>query len=177
MVDISRRTLLSGAVLVSALGGGTVLGLRRPVRHRAAMPLPPPPVALTAALTRQRQLLSGYDHVLARTPGHAGLPGMRADVAAHGTALEALLQNYPGWRLNGSTAHHSAAPGDSSTADRPAAPGGSSAAARSAAAAGSAAPATTIRALAAASTAAALAATEWRSLLSPSAPTAAFPGL
>lgn len=98
MADISRRALLSRALLGTALGAGALLGLTRPVRHKVAVPPPPPPAALTAALARQRQLLAGYDRVLAgqRAQDFAGL---RADIAAHGTALHEVLQRYPGWRL------------------------------------------------------------------------------
>lgn len=99
MAVISRRTLLSRALLASALGGGALLGLTRPVKHKVAMPPPPPPVALTAALARQRRLLADYDRVLASQPARPGLAGLRADVAAHGNALRAVLQRYPGWRL------------------------------------------------------------------------------
>lgn len=102
MAAISRRTLLSRAVLGSALGGGALLGLTRPIRHKVAVPPPPPPVALTAALARQRQLLAGYDQALASHPAPPGLAGLRADVAAHGDALRAVLQRYPGWRLSSS---------------------------------------------------------------------------
>ena len=103
MADISRRTLVSRALLVSALGGGAVLGLTRPIKHKVAPPPPPPPAALTAALARQRQLLARYDRALASQLAHPGLAGVRADVAAHGNALRALLQRYPGWRLSTST--------------------------------------------------------------------------
>jgi len=99
MAVISRRTLLSRALLASALGGGALLGLTRPVKHKVAAPPPPPPVALTAALARQRRLLADYDRVLASQPARPGLAGLRADVAAHGNALRAVLQRYPGWRL------------------------------------------------------------------------------
>src|SRR3954465_15628145 len=99
MAHISRRTLLNRALLCTALGGGALLGLTRPVRHQVATPPPPPPAALTAMLARQRQLLASYDRVLASQRTHPGLAGLRADVAAHGTALQEVLQRYPGWRL------------------------------------------------------------------------------
>jgi hypothetical protein len=112
MAEISRRTLLSRALLGSALAGGALLGLARPVKHKLAVPPPPPPVALTAALARQRRLLDGYDQALASGPAHPELAGLRADVAAHGNALRAVLQRYPGWRLASSaTANGSATPG------------------------------------------------------------------
>ena len=112
MAAISRRTLLSRALLGSALTGGALLGLTRPVRHKVAVPPPPPPVALTAALARQRQLLASYDRALASHPAPPGLAGLRADVAAHGNALRAVLQRYPGWRLStSSTARGAATPG------------------------------------------------------------------
>jgi hypothetical protein len=112
MAEISRRTLLSRVLLCSALGGGALAGLTRPIRHQVAVPPPPPPVALTAALARQRHLLAGYDQALATQPAHPGLAGLRADVAAHGNALRAVLQNYPGWRLGSSaTVAGSATPG------------------------------------------------------------------
>ena len=94
---------MSRALLGSALAGGALLGLTRPVRHKVAVPPPPPPAALTAALARQRQLLARYDQALASQPALPGLAGLRADVAAHGNALRALLQRYPGWRLSTSS--------------------------------------------------------------------------
>ncbi len=100
MADITRRTLLHRALLVAALGGGALLGVTRPVRHKRASPPPPPPVALTATLAQQRQLLASYDRALALQRAHPGLAGLRADVAAHGTALREILQRYPGWRLS-----------------------------------------------------------------------------
>lgn len=103
MAAISRRTLLSRAVLGSALAGGALLGLTRPVKHKVAVPPPPPPVALTAALARQRYLLAAYDQVLSSQPARPGLAGLRADVAAHSNALSAVLQRYPGWRLGASS--------------------------------------------------------------------------
>jgi hypothetical protein len=103
MADISRRTLLSRTLLGSALAGGALLGLTRPIRHKVAVPPPPPPIALTAALARQRHLLADYDQALVSQPAHLGLAGLRADVAAHGTALLAVLQHYPGWRLSSSS--------------------------------------------------------------------------
>ena len=121
MADISRRTLLNRALLVTALGGGALLGLTRPVKRRLATPPPPPPVALTAALARQRRLLAGYDQALAGKAAHPALAGLRADVAAHGHALRAVLQHYPGWRL----AVTSSAPATGSAAATGSAPGGS----------------------------------------------------
>ena len=116
MADISRRTLLSRALLGSALAGGALLGLTRPIKHKVAVPPPPPPVALTAALARQRHLLDGYDLALASQPAHPGLAGLRADVAAHGNALRAVLQHYPGWRLSSSsTVPGSGVPGSRTT--------------------------------------------------------------
>ncbi|HEX8767808.1 MAG TPA: hypothetical protein VF714_05520, partial [Jatrophihabitans sp.] len=137
MADISRRTLLSRALLGSALAGGALLGLTRPIKHKVAVPPPPPPVALTAALARQRHLLADYDQALASQPAHPGLAGLRADVAAHGNALRAVLQHYPGWRLaTSSTVAGSATPRSTAT------------------------PVVTLQALAAASRAAAAAATQ-----------------
>lgn len=104
MAEITRRTLLNRALLVSALGGGALLGLTRPVRHKVAVPPPAPPVALTAALDRQQRLLAGYELVLADRPARpVALTALRADVAAHGDALRAVLERYPGWRLAQST--------------------------------------------------------------------------
>jgi hypothetical protein len=106
MAEISRRTLFNRALLASAVGAGALLGLTRPVHHRRAVPPAPPPAALVAALDRQQQLLAGYDRMLAGPKtvpgpaGPAGLGGLRADVAAHGDALRALLERYPGWRLS-----------------------------------------------------------------------------
>lgn len=126
MAAISRRTLLNRALLVSALGGGALLGLTRPVKRKVATPPPPPPVALTAALARQRRLLAGYDHALAGNATHPGLAGLRTDVAAHGQALRAVLQHYPGWRLavTSSAPVASSAPGSSASPGSSALPGG-----------------------------------------------------
>lgn len=150
MADISRRTLLNRALLVSALGGGALLGLTRPVKRKVATPPPPPPVALTAALARQRRLLASYDQALASPPAHPALAGLRADVAAHGNALRAVLQHYPGWRLSVSSSvpRASSAPRASALPGVSAVPGASS----------SSAPGSGIPALAAASRAAAAAA-------------------
>jgi hypothetical protein len=95
MAEISRRTLLSRAALVAGLAVGAGLGLTRRVHHKVAVPPPAPPAALTDALARQRRLLAGYDVVV----GPAVLAGLRSDVVAHGDALRALLERYPGWRL------------------------------------------------------------------------------
>ena len=111
MAHISRRTLLNRALLVSALGGGALLGLTRPVKRKVATPPPPPPVELTAALARQRRLLASYDQALANKPALPGLAGLRADVAAHGNALRAVLQRYPGWRLAVSSSAPVSSPG------------------------------------------------------------------
>ncbi|HEX8093751.1 hypothetical protein [Jatrophihabitans sp.] len=155
MADISRRTLLSRALLGSALAGGALLGLTRPIKHKVAVPPPPPPVALTAALARQRHLLDGYDLVLANQPAHPGLAGLRADVAAHGNALRAVLQHYPGWRLStSSTVSGSRTPG-SSVPPGSRTPGSSLPPGTTAAGTGS--PVTTLPALAAASRSAAAA--------------------
>jgi hypothetical protein len=95
MAEISRRTLLSRTVLVAGLVVGAGLGLTRRVHSKVAVPPPAPPAALTDALDRQRRLLAGYDAVV----GGAVLAGLRSDVVAHGDALRALLERYPGWRL------------------------------------------------------------------------------
>ncbi|MDQ1721381.1 MAG: hypothetical protein QOI26_1115 [Pseudonocardiales bacterium] len=125
MAEISRRTLFNRALLLGAVGAGALLGLTRPVHHRSAAPPAPPPAELVAALDRQRQLLAGYDRILAgrnAVPGPAGLAGLRSDVAAHGEALRALLERYPGWRLS---------PGRAATAaDSAPSPAGGTAASR-----------------------------------------------
>jgi hypothetical protein len=113
MAEISRRTLLSRTVLVAGLAVGAGLGLTRRVHHKVAVPPPPPPAALTDALARQRRLLAGYDAVT----GPAVLAGLRSDVAAHGDALRALLERYPGWRL----ARATSAAGPSPSSAEPAA--------------------------------------------------------
>ncbi len=146
MADITRRTLLHRALLAAALGGGALLGVTRPVRHRRASAPPPPPVALTAALARQRELLASYDRALALHRAHPGLAGLRADVAAHGTALREVLQRYPGWRLAGTAA----TPGGTAAPSSTGSPGGTASPSGSAAA-------DPLAALAAASTAAATA--------------------
>ncbi len=104
MADISRRTLLSRSALLAGLVVGAGLGLSRQVHHKVAVPPPAPPTALTDALARQQSLLAGYAAV-------AGAPaGLQADVSAHGVAIRALLENYPGWRLAQQTPATSAIP-------------------------------------------------------------------
>jgi hypothetical protein len=99
MNEISRRTLLSRGLVVVAIGGGAALGVTKSVHHKVAVPPPPPPDALVAALTNQRRLLAGYDAALAARPDQVGrLTPLRADIAAHGAALRAVLEQYPGWR-------------------------------------------------------------------------------
>ncbi|HJQ01872.1 MAG TPA: hypothetical protein VJ851_09740 [Jatrophihabitans sp.] len=98
MAEISRRALFGGGLLAAGAGIGALLGLTRSVHHRVAIPPPPPPAALTAALASQRNLLAGYQQ-----DGLASLPAgptLRSDVRAHGDALLALLELYPGWRLS-----------------------------------------------------------------------------
>lgn len=112
MPEISRRAVLSGAVLASGLAAGAGVGLLRPVQHKVATPPAPPPAALTQALSANRTLLAGYD----RVPGAPA--GLRSDVVAHGQALQALLEFYPGWRWAGSG---SSAGGTSAAPGRPAA--------------------------------------------------------
>jgi hypothetical protein len=120
MAEITRRTLFNRALLASALGGGALLGLTRPIRHRTAVPPPAAPAALRAALDRQQRLLAGYDLLLARPPVRpVELAGLRADIAAHGSALRAVLERYPGWRLaqaSPSPASSSPAPPDTVSA-------------------------------------------------------------
>ncbi|MDQ1737479.1 MAG: hypothetical protein QOH56_3730 [Pseudonocardiales bacterium] len=101
MVEISRRTLLSRTVLVAAAAAGTGLGVTRTVHHRVALPPTPPPQRLTALLSTQVRLLTGYQRAVTALPDQAArLDPLRGDVAAHGDALRGLLENYPGWRLN-----------------------------------------------------------------------------
>ncbi|MBV9823311.1 MAG: hypothetical protein JO144_13810 [Actinobacteria bacterium] len=119
MADISRRALLSRALLGTALGAGALLGLTRPVRHKVAVPPPPAPAALTAALARQRQLLAAYDRVLAGQQAQPDFAGLRADIAAHGTALHEVLQRYPGWRLAVTGSASQAAPDSTPSAADP----------------------------------------------------------
>ncbi|MDQ2957662.1 MAG: hypothetical protein M3Y42_11930 [Actinomycetota bacterium] len=97
MAEISRRTLISRSVLVAGVGIGAVLGLSRTVHHKVAVPPAAPPAALLAALNRQRALLAGY--ALQAKAGSTQLRSLQQDVAAHGDALRALLELYPGWRL------------------------------------------------------------------------------
>ncbi|HEX2903314.1 MAG TPA: hypothetical protein VHO01_07635 [Jatrophihabitans sp.] len=121
MPEISRRAVLSGAVLASGLAAGAGVGLLRPVQHKVATPPAPPPAALTQALSANRTLLAGYD----RVPGAPA--GLRSDVVAHGQALQALLEFYPGWRWAGSgssaaaSSSSSPAGGTSAAQGRPAA--------------------------------------------------------
>jgi hypothetical protein len=170
MADITRRTLLNRALLAAALGGGALLGVTRPVTHKRPSPPAPPPVALTAALARQQRLLNSYDRALAVQPAHPALAGLRADVAAHGTALREVLQRYPGWRLAaasppaGATQGGTATSGSSTTQGGTATPGssatqGGTATQGSTATTGGGAQADPITALAAASRSAATATT------------------
>jgi hypothetical protein len=117
MAEISRRALLSRAVVLGGLAAGAGLGLTRGVRHKVAVPPPPPPAALTDALARQQRLLAGY-RVLGDDPARPALAALHSDVVAHGDALHALLERYPGWRLaqsgagsSGSGSSGSATPG------------------------------------------------------------------
>ena len=111
MSQISRRALFGRGLLVVGAGAGALLGLQHRVHHRVAVPPPAPPAALTAALDRQRSLLAGYDQLTdGQLPARAGL---RADLQAHGDALRALLELYPGWRL--AQASPSAGPSGSPT--------------------------------------------------------------
>lgn len=97
MSQISRRALLGRGLLVLSAGAGAVLGLQHRVHHKVAVPPPAPPSELTAALDRQHTLLAGYDQLTDdQLPARAGL---RSDIKAHGDALRALLELYPGWRL------------------------------------------------------------------------------
>lgn len=93
MADISRRTLLSRSMLAGGVVIGAAVGFGRHVHHKVAVPPPAPPAELTRALTKQQALLAGYDEV------GAAPAGLKADVTAHGDALRALLELYPGWRL------------------------------------------------------------------------------
>src|SRR5213080_2328625 len=98
MTYISRRTLFNRTLLLVAAGGGAAIGLTKTVHHKVAVPPAAPPVPLTAALDTQRRLLGGYDAALSASPGHPTLTALRADIAAHGAALRAVLEDYPGWR-------------------------------------------------------------------------------
>jgi len=122
MSQISRRALFGRGLLVLSAGAGAALGWQHRVHHRVAVPPPAPPAALTAALDRQRTLLAGYDQLADdQLPARAGL---RADLKAHGDALRALLELYPGWRL----AQASPSPSGSAGPSGSASPSGSAAA-------------------------------------------------
>jgi hypothetical protein len=110
MAEISRRTLLGGAAAIAGLAAGAGLGLTKRVRHKVAVPPPPPPAALTDALARQRRLLAGYDVVATGYGIRPAVAAMRSDVVAHGDALHALLERYPGWRLSRPAPSASATP-------------------------------------------------------------------
>jgi hypothetical protein len=99
MAAISRRTLLGRAALLAGLAAGAGLGLTRGVRHKVAVPPPPAPAALTGALARQQRLLAGYDSIVHHYGTRPAVAALRSDVVAHGNALRALLERYPGWRL------------------------------------------------------------------------------
>jgi hypothetical protein len=100
MVEISRRTLLGRAVVLAGLAAGAGLGFTKGIRHKVATPPPPAPAALTDALARQQKLLAGYDLVTRGYGVRPAVAGLRSDVVAHGDALRALLEGYPGWRLS-----------------------------------------------------------------------------
>lgn len=120
MAEISRRTLFSGTLLVTAAAAGAALGLTRAVHHKVAVPPVPPPAALLAALGRQQSLLAGYQQLAAGAgPAPASLGALRSDLVAHGAALRGLLERYPGWRLAGSSA---ASPSPPSVAGQASAP-------------------------------------------------------
>jgi len=102
--------MLGWTALAAGAVAGAGLGFTRAVHHKVAVPPPAPPTALTAGLSAQQALLGGYAAV---TDAPSGL---RADVTAHGQALRALLELYPGWRL----AQANAAP--STTVSPPTAP-------------------------------------------------------
>ncbi len=125
MAEISRRRLLGGTLVVAGAAAGAVLGLSRPVHHKVATPPPAAPVGLVAALDRQRALLAGYDRLTnADQPAGAGrveLQALRADVIAHGDALRALLELYPGWRWA-----QLSAPADGGSSSEPGAGGSAS---------------------------------------------------
>jgi hypothetical protein len=117
MPIISRRTLLQRSLLLIAAAGGAAAGLTKSVHHKVALPPAPPPPTLVAALGVQKRLLAGYDTVLATSPGQAALASLRADIAAHGDALQAVLENYPGWRYARSQAAVQASTGAPAAAD------------------------------------------------------------
>jgi hypothetical protein len=114
MAEISRRTLLSRTVLLAGLAAGAGVGLTKRVRHKVAVPPPAPPAALTDALAAQQRLLAGYD-AMGFHYGWPAIPGLRSDVAAHGDALRALLEHYPGWRLARARSSAAAVPTKSAT--------------------------------------------------------------
>jgi hypothetical protein len=117
MAEITRRSALSGGLVVVGLAVGAAAGLTRSIHHRVAVAPPPPPAALTDALHGQQSLLAGYGMVQAES-GSPKLASLRADISAHGDAINALLQLYPGWRL---------AAGQPSTPAAPATPSSTSA--------------------------------------------------
>jgi hypothetical protein len=104
MSHISRRALFNRTLLVVAVTGGAAAGLTKSVHHKVALPPAAPPSALLAALDTQKRLLGGYDSALTTSTDQPALTALRADIAAHGTALRAVLENYPGWRYAQSTA-------------------------------------------------------------------------
>jgi hypothetical protein len=101
MAEISRRTLFHRGLLLLAAASGAALAATKSVRHKVAQPPPPPPAGLVAALTTQQRLSRGYDAALAAVPAkQAILTALKADITAHGAALQAILETYPGWRLS-----------------------------------------------------------------------------
>jgi hypothetical protein len=100
---ISRREALRRFTLVAAVVVGGSLGLSLRIRHKAATLPAPPPSELVSALRTEEQLLDAYTRTLAQHPGLSVLSSLQNDVSSHISALRAVLDRYPGWRLSPTT--------------------------------------------------------------------------
>ncbi|HEV7657047.1 MAG TPA: hypothetical protein VGP36_20275 [Mycobacteriales bacterium] len=93
MVAVARRTVLAAALTAGSggvlLAGCTAGGSPAPSPSPSA---PPPPDPLLAELADENRLLGLYDATITRYPAlRARLAAVRADHAAHATALAGLL--------------------------------------------------------------------------------------
>jgi hypothetical protein len=89
---ITRRQLIAAGVVIVAGGGGAAAGWFRPVGHDRVIAAVPPP-GLTAALTRERELLAALALALRTDPAlRTRLGQVHADHAAHAVALQSAIQ-------------------------------------------------------------------------------------
>jgi hypothetical protein len=88
---ISRRTVLSTAVLVVAAGAGAAAGLERPLKSSPKVAPPQPPAWLVGAIGREQALMSALSSTIAADPGlNARLRPALDDHSAHLAALRSL---------------------------------------------------------------------------------------